>query len=187
MGDTLPRRTSMMGIAVVLAFLMGTADEKVGKKLPDFEVESADEKKLARKDLKGRITIITYETREVVEKNRKAKKALRKLCKEKLSKGDYRVIPIIDTSEATFFTRWVWRDKLRENSKKESLTIYGDWDGSAAKALGVKRNESNLIIVDAKGIIRYFGRGKFDAKEIERQKKVILSLRPAEAPKDRAP
>jgi predicted transcriptional regulator len=151
----------------------------VGKPLPAFAVTSGDRKRIASADLAGRVALITYETRDVVEKNRAAKDALMGVLKEKYKTGESELVAIIDASSANFFTRGVWRRKLVENAKKEKIVIYGDWDGKTAEALGVAREESNLIIVDASGVIRYFAHGAFDAKEIEKQKALLASLRPA--------
>jgi len=153
-----------------------TVANMTGKRLPAFDVESGDGKPLASKDLAGRLAIITYETRYVIEKNRAAKAALGRVLKKRFAADSWRVVAIVDTSSANFFTRGVWRRKLVENSKKERIAIYGDWDGKTAKALGVKRDESNLLIVDAAGVIRYFAYGRFDAKEMARQKTLLESL-----------
>jgi predicted transcriptional regulator len=156
---------------------------KVGKKLPPFTVETGDGKSLASKGLAGRVAVITYETRTVVEVNRPSKIALGEVLAKRFVPGSWQLVAIVDASSANFFTRRVWRRKLVENSKKERIDIYGDWDGKTASSLGVKRGASNLVIVDAAGAIRYFAHGRFDAAEIRRQRALLESL----APKPRKP
>jgi hypothetical protein len=143
--------------------------EAEGKKVPLFSVSSGHGKKLTQRDLGGRVSAIFYETRDVVEKNRAAKSAIARFA-EGLStnKGDWASVAIIDASGANVISRGVWRAILREKSSEEGITIYGDWDGSAGSAFGVRRGDSNLILTDRAGRIRYLAYGRFDRSEIEK-------------------
>ena len=121
-----------------------------------FEVESGDGQKLSHRDLTGGVAVIMYERKEDVEKNRPLKDALNRLAKRQAGRAArWKAVPIVDTSSDNFITRPIWRRQLRKNSAKEGLTIYGDWDGTAAKALQVDRRDVNVLVTDSKGTVRY--------------------------------
>jgi predicted transcriptional regulator len=152
--------------------------DAAGGKLASFRVTSGDGGRLARGDLEGRVAVIFYETRQVVEKNRTLKNALFKLAEKAFpDKNQWAPVAIVDASGANFFTRGIWRRELRKASKKEGLTIYGDWNSSARKALKARVGESNVIVVDAAGKVRYFAFGRLDDKEVEKLKALVLRLR----------
>ena len=170
-------------IAVSLCFFLGfsslclAANEKVGKKAPFFSVKSGDDKELTLDMLKGKVAIIFYETKEVVEKNRALKEALKKLGRDESYRSAASVaVAVADCSGAFWpFTR-IWRNKLVENSKKEGLTIYGDWDGKMSSDYGMKPDESNVIVVDGEGVIRYFKAGEIDSQGIDELKELLATL-----------
>ena len=57
---------------------------------------------------------------------------------------------------------------VKENSKKEGITLYGDWDGKMFTDYGMKDNESNFVIIDKKGFIRSRAAGKIEDEEIKK-------------------
>ena len=170
-------------IAVGLCFFLGlsilcaAANPKVGKKAPFFRIKSGDDKELTLDMLKGKVAIIFYETKEVVEKNRALKEALKKLGRdERYPSGISVAVGVADCSGAFWpFTR-IWRSKLIENSEKEGLTIYGDWDGKMCSDFGLKPKESNVIVVDGKGFIRYSKAGKIESPGIDELKELLIEL-----------
>jgi predicted transcriptional regulator len=142
-------------------------NEKVGKKAPSFRVESGDGKVLTPNKLRGKVLVIFYETREVVEKNRELKKALNELARDPSFPSDVSLgVPIVNCSGAFWPFARIWRSKLKENSKKEGLTIYGDWDGKMFTDYKMKNHESNVLAIDKNGMIRYSKAGKIDSKGI---------------------
>jgi len=170
-------------IAAGLCFFLGfpivcmAANPKVGEKAPFFRVKSGDDKELTLDMLKGKVAVIFYETKEVVEKNRAVKEALKKLGRdESYPSGISVAVAVVDCSGAFWpFTR-IWRSKLVENSKKEGLTIYGDWDGRMSSDYGMKPDESNVIVVDAGGIVRYRKAGEIDRPGIDELKELLREL-----------
>lgn len=166
---------SLFFLALSGASLPG--DEKIGKKAPSFKVKSGDGKVLTPDKLKGKILVIFYETKEVVEKNRALKKALNELARDPRFPSDVSLgMPIVNCSGAFWpFTR-IWRSKLKENSKKEGLTIYGDWDGKMFTDYKMKNHESNVLVIDKNGIIRYSKAGKIDSKGITEIKDMLRKL-----------
>ena len=153
------------------------ANDDIGKKAPFFKVRSGDDKELTFDTVKGKVLVIFYETKEVVEKNRELKEALKRLSRDQHYQPDASVgIPVVNCSGAFWpFTR-IWKSKLRENSRKEGLTIYGDWDGKMFSDYKMKRDESNVIVIDTKGVIRYRKAGEIDSEGIREIERLIRNL-----------
>jgi len=86
------------------------------------------------------------------------------------------VLPVIDCTSASWLTRKVWEMNLVKNSKKENVTIYGDWDGRMKTDYGIKVGMSNVIITDRKGYIRFTKAGQLNNRDIHQIKTLIRRL-----------
>lgn len=143
-----------------------------------FKVKSGDNEILTLDMVKGKVIIIFYETKDVVEKNRKLKDELNKFYDEQPDTIKELIVklPIINCSGAFWpFTR-IWKSKLRENSRKERITIYGDWDAKMKSCYKMQDRESNVLVIDKKGIIRYYAYGKIKDEEINKIKELLKNL-----------
>ena len=74
-------------IFIILPFLLSPnisiAEElNIGTQAPFFKVKSGNNKELSLDMLKGKTVVVFYETKDVVEKNRKLKDELNKLYEE---------------------------------------------------------------------------------------------------------
>jgi len=150
----------------------------IGVKAPFFRVKSGAGEEVTLDSTRGRVIAIVYETKDIVEKSRTLKRELNQ-CYDELSFGLRKSIlrlPVINCSSAFWPITEIWKSKLRENSAKEGLTLYGDWDGSMFSRYKMKDNETNVVIIDKKGIIRYFERGKLGDDEIYRIKSLLTEL-----------
>lgn len=151
---------------------------QVGAEAPYFKVKSGDGNEVTLNMVKGKIVVIFYETKEVAEQNRKLKSQMN-ISYHELSDSQKAFIvrlPVINCSSAFWPITAIWKSKLRENSLREGLTIYGDWDGNLLSAYRLKDRESNVVIIDRKGIIRYFSSGKIENDEIARIKNLLKEL-----------
>ena len=81
---------------------------------------------------------------------------------------------VLNTMEATSLT--AWKEKLSETSTKLGITIYGDWSGGMFAAYRMRDNDSNFVIIDKKGIVRYAASGRIAASRFEAIKKLLLEL-----------
>jgi predicted transcriptional regulator len=70
----------------------------------------------------------------------------------------------------------VWKEKLRETSDKLKITIYGDWSGGMFAAYRMRDNDSNFVIIDKQGIVRFAASGRIPASRFEAIKKLFLEL-----------
>lgn len=138
----------------------------VGSPAPDFNVVSGDNKTLTLNDIKGKTAVLFYESKNAVEQNRKLKTALNEFYDsqpENIKDGIIR-ISVIDCKGVMF--AGAWKKELRENSAKEGITIYGDWDGRMSADYSVKAGVSNVMVIDKGGTVRYSGSGKIADADI---------------------
>jgi predicted transcriptional regulator len=76
--------------------------------------------------------------------------------------------------EATSLTDW--KQKLIETSAKLNIICYGDWTGGMFTAYRMRDNDSNFIIIDKRGIVRFAASGRVDNSRFEAIKKLLLEL-----------
>lgn len=149
-----------------------------GEPAPNFLVESGDSRKLSLDNVRGRVVVLFYESRHVIKKNFGLKDELTRLYlaqPEAIQRDIFRLV-VIDCSEAIFPTLPIWKRQLRANSRKEGFTIYGDWNRTMFKEYGMKAEDSNFLIIDKQGIIRYSATGKIDPSQFDRIKELLFTL-----------
>ncbi|MHB8068114.1 MAG: TlpA family protein disulfide reductase [Desulfobaccales bacterium] len=149
-----------------------------GKSAPDFQVESADSQKLSLDMLRGKVIVLFYESRRVTRKNIELKNELKRLYREQpahVQKDIFRLV-VIDCSEAIWPTLPIWKSKLRENSRKEGFPIYGDWTRRMYGDYHMVPDESNFLIIDKHGVVRYAAVGKIDKSEFAQIFDILNSL-----------
>jgi len=107
-----------------------TALSALGQPAPPFEVKSGQDQKLTLEMILGKIVVLFYETRQVVDKNDELKDELIRLYQnqpENIQKEIFRLV-VIDCSRATLPTQAIWKHKLAQHSLALGFTIYGDWN-----------------------------------------------------------
>jgi len=149
-----------------------------GTPAPNFLVESGDNKKLTLDMLRGKVVVLFYEDRKVTKKNIELKNELKQLYRSQpadVQKDIFRLV-VIDCSEAYWPITPIWKDRLVENSRKEGFTIYGDWNKQMLADYSLKPGESNFIIIDKQGIVRYTAASKVENGQFEKIKGMLYSL-----------
>jgi alkyl hydroperoxide reductase subunit AhpC len=114
----------------------------------------------------------------VIRKNIELKNELKRLYREQpasIRKDIFRLV-VIDCSEAFLVTTPIWKSKLQEHSRKEGFTIYGDWDKKMFADYHMQPEESNFLIIDKRGIIRYAAVSKVENGQFEKIKGILFSL-----------
>lgn len=134
-----------------------------GEKAPYFKITSGNSEVLTADMLKDKIAVIFYETKDTKEKNRALKEDLNAFYKERSAKIQKEIMKVAVIRCSAFMPN-IWRQSLRENSRKEGMIIYGDWDGAMQNEYGLAAGESNFIIIDKNGIVIY-ARAGFIPKE----------------------
>jgi predicted transcriptional regulator len=128
--------------------------------------------------IKGKVTAIFYENKDIVGANKKLKDELNKLYYAQTdSLKDILVrLPIIDCSDAVWPFLRIWKRKLREHSKKEGIRIYCDWNGKMASDYQMKDDVSNVVIIGKSGIIRFFSSHDIKDEELKTVKELLIVL-----------
>jgi len=148
------RRAVVAGLLCIAATALGLPE--LGAPAPAFAVVSPDGVELSLASLRGGTFALFYETRETVEQNREFKKEFGRLRDESEAvRAGVRIAAVVNASAANVLTRGVWRSKLRENARREGLTIYADWSGRMAADYAMMPEASNVLIVDAQGVVRF--------------------------------
>jgi hypothetical protein len=150
----------------------------IGKPAPFFSVESGEDENLTLDMLRGKVIILFYEAREVIRKNGEFKDYLKSLYNgqpEAVKENVFRLV-VINCSEASFVTKPIWRRKLMEGSMRQGMTVYGDWTGTMLKDYQMQDHDSNFLIIDGNGIIRYAAIGLIENGQFEKIKELLLNL-----------
>jgi hypothetical protein len=149
-----------------------------GKLAPNFLVESGDNQKLSLDMIRGKVIVLFYESRHVIKENSDLKDELKRFYRVQpanLKKEVFRLV-VIDCSQTTWPTKPLWQIKLREHSEKARLTIYGDWTGKMLADYHMRAGESNFLIIDKQGIIKYSATGKIPPGQFTKIKELLLTL-----------
>jgi alkyl hydroperoxide reductase subunit AhpC len=147
-----------------------------GEPAPYFSLVSGDNKKLTLDMLRGKIVVLFYATRDTVHVNDDLQHYLDTLYDtqpQNIQNQIFRLL-VVNAMEATSLT--AWKEKLMETSAKLKITIYGDWTGGMFAAYRMRDNDSNFVIIDKKGIVRFAASGRIDNSRFEAIKKLLLEL-----------
>ncbi len=151
-----------------------------GMRAPDFFLTSGDGKNVSLNQLKGSVITIFYETKEkeIIEQNRELKNELDQFYKNQTDPIRKQVsrLAVINCSGALWPFKGIWAKNMIKNSFKEGITIYGDWDGSFFEKYKIVKGESNFIIIDKRGIVRYSKAGKIEQTEFFAIKELLKKL-----------
>ena len=145
---------------------------------PNFLVESGDDQRLSMDKIRGRVIVLFYESRQVIKKNKELKDELTRLYHAQpanIQKDIFRLV-VIDCAEAFKPLIPIWKMKLNEHSRIEGFTIYGDWTRNMLTAYHMKAAESNFLIIDRHGVIRYSDTGKIAPSQFEKIEKLLFAL-----------
>jgi|SRR3990172_6147503 len=150
----------------------------IGFEAPQFRVQSGDDRELTLDMIKGRVTLISYESKDVVKNNKRLKVELNKLYYEQTEvvKEVLVRLPIVDCSGAFWPFVGTWKRRLRERSWEEGITIYCDWNGKMASDYKMKADESNILIMDKSGRIKFFTSGEVKAEKFNDVKELLKKL-----------
>ena len=148
----------------------------ISEPAPAFSLVSGNNKKLTLDMLKGKVVVLFYATRDTVEVNNELSHYLDALYaaqSQNIQSQIYRLL-VLNAMEATAVT--TWKEKLNETSAKLKVTIYGDWTGGMFAAYRMRDNDSNFVIIDKKGIVRFAASGKIANSRFEAIKRLLLEL-----------
>ena len=175
-----PMAKSVLIAATLLVWsLLPTGAQAIlstGEPAPSFSLVSGDNKKVTLDMLKGKVVVLFYATRDTVEVNNELQHYLDALYDtqpQDIQSQIFRLL-VVNAMEATSLT--AWKEKLMETSEKLKITIYGDWTGGMFAAYRMRDNDSNFVIIDKRGIVRYAASGRIASSQFEAIKNLLLKL-----------
>jgi alkyl hydroperoxide reductase subunit AhpC len=174
-------------IAFILVLILGLAAlpqnfseayAALGKPAPPFQVESGDNQQLTLDRILGKVVVLFYENRHAVNKNDELKSELNTLYRAQPATIKQEIFPlvVIDCSKASMPTMSLWKSKLFQNSRINGLTIYGDWNRKMLTDYRMQGNDSNFMIIDKQGIIRYSASGQISTGQFQEIKDLLTCL-----------
>jgi hypothetical protein len=175
-----PMAKSVLIAATLLVWsLLPTGAQAIlstGEPAPSFSLVSGDDKKITLDMLRGKVVTLFYATRETVKVNDELQHYLDTLYDaqpQNIQNQIFRLL-VLNAMEATFLN--TWKENLKETSTELGITIYGDWSGGMLAAYRMRDNDSNFIIIDKKGIIRFAASGKIANSRFEAIKRLLKEL-----------
>ena len=172
-------KSGLIAAALLVLSLAPTAAQAIlgtGEPAPSFSLVSGDNKKLTLDMLSGKVVVLFYATRVTVNVNDELQHYLDALYDtqpKNIQNQIFRLL-VVNAMEATDLT--AWKEKLRETSAKLKITCYGDFTGNMYAAYRMRDNDSNFIIIDKRGIVRFAASGRIDSSRFEAIKKLLLEL-----------
>jgi predicted transcriptional regulator len=172
-------KSVLIATALLVWILAPTGAQAIlgtGEPAPSFSLVSGDNKKLTLDMLRGKVVVLFYATRDTIQVNDELQNYLDTLYAaqpQNIQSQIYRLL-VVNAMEATAVT--TWKEKLNETSAKLKVTIYGDWTGGMFAAYRMRDNDSNFIIIDKKGVVRFAASGKIANSRFEAIKKLLLEL-----------
>lgn len=164
----------------VAAFLLATASAGsssallvAGAPRPSARVVDADDRVLDLGAVQGRPALVVYEDKESSTLNASLKAQLARLGRGDRYRGAIALVPVADVGKYDFWpVRGFVKDAIRDESRKIGATIYCDWDGSFARALGIQHGTSSIVLIGKTGRVLFSYEGKLPGDESAR----LLSL-----------
>ncbi len=177
----MPRQLYYAVLLLSLAAFMPAAASasaiQPGATVPSFRVYRGKQPVTCPEMLAGKVLVITYETRDVVETNRLFKSRVTAFCtSQENASGAVIPLPVINCSGFFGIVKNYCASKVDENSKKENLLLYADMDGIMFRDFGMIDDASNVFIIDKQGIIRYRNAGRIGREEAGRIIELIKNL-----------
>lgn len=148
-----------------------------GEKVPPFTVYAGKQEKLHLSDLSGRIIVLTYESKDRVNDNAHFKdRVLKEFPDHSTVKSPVTVLAVISCFEFFWPLDRYCISEVQKNAEILGMALYDDRTGKMQQNLGLKKNESNVLIIDRQGIARYIGFGKLSEEEAEKVVRHIKTL-----------
>ena len=157
---------------------LGRTKPSLGQGGAVFPRRGGGRQPLDAKMVRGKIVILFYECKEILPKSRPLKNVLTAFYREQPKEiyDQIVVLPIINATGATWPFRGIWKTTLVEKSQKVGMTVYGDWDGKMCAAYAMKGDDTNLLILDKKGVVRFFQSGVIAPEKAGAIKSLLLEI-----------
>ena len=157
-------------LLVLLSFTCGTAFAagplQVGDTAPDWSFGDADEKAFSMTNWPDKVLLVSYVDPDESDLNESFNEAIQAARKDgSLLDADYLGLGILDC-KATWKPNKVIRIMAGKKAKKYKRTILFDYTAKLRAAWGLKKDSSNVILLDKNRVVKYISRGKIADDQI---------------------
>ncbi len=156
------RLTALAAITVAIALATPSAAlVGPGASRPAARVVDPDDRVLDLHAVKGRPTLVVYEDKDSATLNQGLKAELSRLARGGRYRSAVTLVPVADVRDYDFWpVRGFVKDAIRGESRKIGATIYCDWNGAFARALGIQHGTSSVILFGKDGHVLFSYEGK---------------------------
>lgn len=147
---------SVLVLTVVLGAMDALASPSVGSARPNVQLSDAWGRSIDLARYRGKPLLLLYEDKDSAQQNAALKKDLSLLAKGDRYKERIALVAIADVSAYDYWpVRGFVKDALKDESHKQGLVIYCDWDGRVRNALQVRRAASNVVLYGPDGRVLF--------------------------------
>jgi len=167
-------------IWVVVLFLISTpvlaGELAVGMKASDWSFKDSDKKEFTMESWAGKVLMINYVDPDKSDLNEPFTDAMKKAKDDgRLTDAGYKGMGIADCA-ATLKPDFAIRLIAGKKAKKYKTVILFDYDAVLRKAWGLKKDTSNIIILDKNRVCRAIVRGKVPDDQVEKLIQLCVDL-----------
>ena len=165
-------------IATLCSRPAGASPLMVGREAPAFSVASGEGNVFSLATKGKKVLVIFYESKDTNERSRGLKDYLDEFNEHQSARIRQSIVwlPVIDCSGVFWPLTAIWKQKMRDHSREEGITIYGDWTGTMMRSYGMRKADNNLVIIDKAGVIRHFTSGDLDRNSFPAISRLLLQL-----------
>lgn len=171
-------------VSIVLCFIVSSAwgidaiVSLVGMVAPPFSVETADGKVTDNGVLKGKVVVLFYESKDAMDKSRPLKNHLNGFYArlETEMQNTMERMAVLACRGVVWPVKEIWKKRMLEESRQWGVPVYGDWDGVMEKAFGFDAEDTNLIVMDRHGVVRYASTGAVSPREADALVNLLAKL-----------
>jgi hypothetical protein len=146
----------------------------VSRATPPFSVITAGEVHLTDAQVRGRPFLLWYEASDTIHVNDAAKAELAKVLTEAPDATRAALVAVGDLSSYDYWpARSFAKRELRDCERFYGHPVYADWSGSMRTSFGLQKGLTNLLFVDAAGVVRYRGTGKISRTDVDRVRALL--------------
>ena len=151
-------------LLVASMFLIGTpalaGELEVGTKASDWSFKDSDKKEFTMESWAGKVLMIQYVDPDESDLNEHFSDALKKAKDDgRLNNANYKSMGIADCA-ATWKPDFAIRIIAGKKAKKFKTVILFDYDATLRNAWGLKKDTSNIIILDKNRVCQAIVRGR---------------------------
>ena len=164
-------------ICTLLMPLSAVADDlEVGMRASDWSFKDSKGNVHTRGSWAGKVLLINYVDPDKSDLNEHLTDAMKKAKDDgQLKDETYKGIGIADCA-ATWKPNFAIRAIAGRKAKKYNTTILFDYKAELRNAWGLKKDTSNIIILDRNNVCRAIVRGKVDESKVDELVKLAIDL-----------